>query len=169
MPGDRQLDESLVSASEREALRAVLDVRANTFVARVERLRALRRVFHEELAAVIQSEFYEHMRHSPDSTYKDRHELVVKVNRTADRLGLTLRAPDSGRPATLVTAQRIPDGPDAHQFWLKVRDDKGRFRIMRGSRHVMDLELMPAPTRTEEFAPWLGEIDGHDSPAEPSR
>ena len=120
------------------------------YTAKLAALRTLRTAFHEELAAAFDPVLNQYVRSEPQHTAEDCSDLASLINEHARLLGLSLRCPRSGRPATLVVDREGKGSdPDLPRWRLQITDDRGRRQRHLNSRSLPDLELMPAPPRIE--------------------
>jgi hypothetical protein len=106
-----------------------------------------------EIAARLAPALNAKLRSIPHERYEDKQTAVSWVNAQLRKLGLAVRCPVTGRPATLVTDIR-GGGYDISRFRFQIREDNGHRRRTCSSRTVPELVLMPDEERQEPIIKW---------------
>lgn len=130
----------------RETLRRTLANLPRDYFSAAETVRALRAVFQAEIASAMEPRFNEHIRAQPRHDYDDKRTLAGWINRELRDLGLSVRCPDSGRPATLLADYRADSGRES-RFRIETIDAKGHRRRTFTSADLPYLGLRGAVPR----------------------
>ena len=129
------------------------------YAARYEALRAFREEMQGEIAAWLQPALRQQAEAMPCDSYANKQEVAVWVNSQTRELGLTLRCPNTGRPAIL-TADVRDAATGSSRFRFVIRDERGRQTKTVSSATLPELVLMPDEPRREARArgPAAGQV-----------
>ena len=129
----------------------LLDRLPTDYTAAYPQLLELRSIFHHELASCMQARLNEHLTKLELDSYQQKQGIATWVNQQLREVGLAIRDPKTGRPATLVADTRDAND-ELGRFRFDVRDDDGRTRRTFTSNTLPLLELMEDEVRREAFA-----------------
>jgi hypothetical protein len=100
--------------------------------------------FYSEFVRAIEPRLIAHLRSMPAETHEQRVQLAAWLNGRLRDWGLSLRDPESERPAILLTVPQ--SARTSHAFRLNIRDADGtRWRAL--SEGLSGLRLMRDPVR----------------------
>lgn len=126
--------------------------RSTDYNGQVERLRALRSSFHEELAAAFEPIFNAALEAAPHEDLESKRALCTAANDTLKSLGLAIRCPRTGQPVIMVADNRY-EGDEAGRFRLEMRARSGHHATRTlSSPTLVQFELMEDPARPEPLA-----------------
>lgn len=141
--GPRKLDPAKL-----EAIHSLFADLPESVAERQSALQDIRQVFHEELAAAFEDSLNRFAAGLPHDSKEAKERNASHINGALRSVGLSIRDPKSGRPATLVVDTQDGEHPQVARYRLETRDEAGRVRRSLASRHgVPPLTLMPS-------APW---------------
>ncbi len=103
--------------------------------------------FRAQVASVLAPRLNAHLKTLPQDNYADKQALATWVNNELRQLGLAIRCPKTGKPATLVADSR-GQGEYA-RFRLDVRGDDGRHLRTMTSTTLPEFELIEDEPRRE--------------------
>ncbi len=116
---------------------------------KVRNLSVVRRVMHEEIAAVLEPAFNRRIGQMPYDQLEDKRRLCSWANAELRQLGLTIKCPQTGHAGILVTNPHDADD-DRGRFRLEVRGDSGKPIRTLYSRDIPPLCLMELSPRSED-------------------
>jgi len=124
-----------------DALRRALERLPSDYNEAAPRATGLRSAFHETLARAIEPQFNAALAAMPKGTPEERHLVVVWCNRQLRELGLAIRDPESGYPATL-TADSQGRDDDPARFRLIVKTPRGdQWKSLAGRGGIQTVRL----------------------------
>jgi hypothetical protein len=153
-------DESPELANWRSTVRSVMACLPTGYADAGPAASAMRRIFHEELAAALEPRLNAHLKTMAHDTYADKKALASWVNNELHYVqGLTIRCPRTDLPAILVTDIRDAE-TQASRFRLEVRSPDGRASKTYSSAKLPELKLMEDPPRNESLSRRVTPLDG---------
>jgi hypothetical protein len=144
------------------ALRAALAQLPQDYEERAKELMGMSHIFRAQLAASMEPSINTQIQSLPYETLDQKRSTAYWVNHELRQFGLSIRCPNTGRPAILVVD--FPEGkPSASRFRLETRDENGKKMRKATSNTPFQLQLMEDVPRIEGTARWAERIQ-HASP-----
>lgn len=112
----------------------------------------MRHTFHRQLSAEIESRLNRYLKSQPQESLEEKRELASWVNAQLRHLGLTIRCPKTGNPATLIADFKNSQESHISRFRIQGKDEYGKRVRSSLSDNVPDLELMEDIPRRESLA-----------------
>jgi hypothetical protein len=107
--------------------------------------------FRQEVADVLQPRLNRQLQTMAQDTYEEKRLLASWVNNELHQIGLAIKCPKTGKPATLVADIR-GGRTDSSRFRLDVRNDDGRHIRTVTVNQLPELELIEDEPRREGLA-----------------
>lgn len=114
-------------------------------------LKQLGHEFKSAVAARLQPALNFHLQGLSHESYSEKQEIASWVNAQLHDLGLAIKCPKTGKPATLIADVRGGDD-EYSRFRLDIRGDDGRHLRTYSSRELPELEIIENEPRVEGLA-----------------
>jgi hypothetical protein len=145
-------EEMAIEPQRQAALRSLLGDLPESYAERYAAIQKIRHAFHREMASAVEAPLNAHVAHKPQTKPEERKDLAGWINQQLRDIGLAVRCPKTGNPASLIVDWQYADDPEIRRFRFAIRSESGKSCHTAARRELPYLHLTEHAPRIEPFA-----------------